>query len=77
MSEGSDQGASCQHISEIMFPADFINLSEKLQEVFLFLRHGLSFLINCFQNFYYFNRLIIEEPCTFCPFIADHDHQFL
>ena len=45
MSESSDQGASCQHVSEVMFSADFINLPEKLQEVSLFLRHELSFLL--------------------------------
>ena len=45
MSEGSDQRASCQYISEIMFSADFINLPEKLQEIFLFLCHELSFLL--------------------------------
>ena len=54
MPEGSDKGAPGQYISQVMFSADFINLPEKLQEVFLFFRHELSFLINCFQNFYYF-----------------------
>ena len=53
MAQGSDQGASCQNIPQIMFSADFINLLKKLQEIFLFFCHELSFLIDRLQ---YFNQ---------------------
>ena len=50
VSHNANGSPSCHYISQIILFTDFIQLTEKLQQMFLFLCHWLSSLVYDFQN---------------------------